>query len=83
MTFNEYPNPDYIKDFSNNPMTQWQRECQKNHRFNKQNNNFVYASHFFVHFFAALICHYCDIKMPSFAFYGEHKLVTMQFYFSF
>ena len=28
MTFNEYPDPEYIKDFSN-PMTQWQRECQK------------------------------------------------------
>ena len=28
MTFSEYPDPEYIKDFSN-PMTQWQRECQK------------------------------------------------------
>ena len=46
MTFSEYPDPEYIKDFSN-PMTQWQRECQKN-------NNFAYASHFFVHFFAAM-----------------------------
>ena len=53
MTFNEYPNPEYIKNFSN-PMTQWQRECQKNNRFDKQNNNFAYASHVFVHFFAAL-----------------------------
>ena len=58
MTFNEYPDPEYIKDFSN-PMTQWQRECQKNNRFNKQNNNFAYASHFFYIFFAALslLCH--------------------------
>ena len=53
MTFNEYPEPEYIKDFSN-PMTQWQQECQKKNRFNKQDNNFAYASHFFVHFFAAL-----------------------------
>ena len=53
MTFNEYSDPEYIKDFSN-PMTQWQRECQKNNRFNKHDNNFEYASHFFVHFFAAL-----------------------------
>ena len=28
-----------------------QRERQKNNRFNKQNNNFARASHFFVHFF--------------------------------
>ena len=45
MTFNEYPNPEYIKDFSN-PMTQWQQECQKNNRFNKQDTKFAYALHF-------------------------------------
>ena len=28
-----------------------QRERQKSNRFNKQNNNFTRASHFFVHFF--------------------------------
>ena len=28
-----------------------QRERQKNNRFNKQNNNFARASHFFVYFF--------------------------------
>ena len=28
-----------------------QRERHKNNRFNKQNNNFARASHFFVHFF--------------------------------
>ena len=28
-----------------------QRERQRNNRFNKQNNNFARASHFFVHFF--------------------------------
>ena len=28
-----------------------QRECQKNKRFNKQNNNLARASPFFVHFF--------------------------------
>ena len=28
-----------------------QRERQKGNRFNKQNNNFARASHFFVHFF--------------------------------
>ena len=69
MTFNEYPNPEYIKDFSN-PMTQWQQECQKNNRFNKQDTKFAYASHFL--YISLLLCHYCDIKMPSFAFYGEH-----------
>ena len=54
MTFKEYPNPEYIKNFSN-PMTQWQRERQKNNRFTKQNNNFAYASHFFVHFFCCFV----------------------------
>ena len=29
----------------------WQQESKKNSRFNKQNNNFVRASHVFVHFF--------------------------------
>ena len=32
-------------------------------------------------YISLLLCHYCDIKMPNFAFYGEHKLATMQFYF--
>ena len=34
-------------------------------------------------YISLLLCHYCDMKMPYFAFYGEHKLATMQFYFSF
>ena len=38
----------------------------KNNRFNKQNNNFARASHFFVHFFPCL--HDYDVKMPYFAF---------------
>ena len=42
----------------------------------------LYMHHTFLYIYL-LLCHYCDIKMPSFAFYGEHKLVTMQFYFSF
>ena len=42
----------------------------------------LYMHHTFL-YISLLLCHYCDIKMPSFAFYGEHKLVTMQFYFSF
>ena len=33
--------------------------------------------------FSLLLCHYCVIKMPNFAFYGAHKLATMQFYLSF
>ena len=28
------------------------RTKKKDNRFNKRNNNFAYASHFFVHFFA-------------------------------
>ena len=40
-----------IRDFQ----IQWrgrQRECQKNNRFYKQNNNFARVPRFFVHFFA-------------------------------
>ena len=48
-----------------------QREGQKNNRFNKQNNNFARATHFFVHFF------------PVFARLGGRKQATTKFYFSF
>ena len=34
------------------PRQQWQRERQKNNRFNEQNKNSASASRFFVHFFA-------------------------------
>ena len=38
---------------------QWQQqECQKSNRFNNQNNNFAFASRFFVHNY--------DVKMPFF-----------------
>ena len=47
-------------------------------RFNKPNNNFVRASHFFVHFFAV----FAPLRRPL-AFCGEHKQVTTKFYFSF
>lgn len=54
MTFSEYPDPEYIKGFRN-PMTQLRQECpKKKNWFCKQNNNFAYASNFFVYFFAAL-----------------------------
>ena len=49
----------------------------KNKRFNKQNNNFARASHFFVHFFPVL--HDFDVKMPNFAFYGGRKQATTNF----
>ena len=48
---------------------QW--ECQKGNRFNKQNNNFALASHFFVHFFA--ITTWPWNKNAWFQFYGGHK----------
>ena len=44
-----------------------QREGHKNNRFNKQNNNFARASHFFVHFFP-VFARLRAVKMPYFAF---------------
>ena len=46
----------------------------KRFTINKQNNNFVRASHFFANFFAFLHDH--DMKMAYFAFYGEGKQAT-------
>ena len=43
------------------------REGHKNNRFNKQNNNFARASHFFVHFFP-VFARLRAVKMPYFAF---------------
>ena len=40
---------------------------KKNNRFNKQNNNFARASHFFVHFFP-VFARLRAVKMPYFAF---------------
>ena len=28
-------------------------------------------------YISLLLCRYCDMKMPYFAFYGEHKLATI------
>ena len=41
-----------------------QRERQKSDRLDKQNNNFVNAARFFVHFLAALLN--CDMRLPNF-----------------
>ena len=54
---------------------------KKSNRFNKQNNNFARASHFFVHFFPFL--HHYDVKMLYFAFYGRRKQATTKLYFPF
>ena len=53
----------------------------KNNRFQKQNNNFARASHFFSYIFFPFLHDY-DVKMPNFAFYGERKQATTKFYFS-
>ena len=60
---------------------QLQRERQKN-RFNKQNNNFAYAVHFFVHFFAVKKMHEYNVKMPHFTFYRGFKKATTTFSYS-
>ena len=57
-----------------------QRGRQDNNSFNRQKNNLARAAHFFVHFFAVLQDY--DVKMPSFAFYGERKQATTKFYLS-
>ena len=55
---------------------QWQQqECQKSNRFNNQNNNFAFASHFFVHNY--------DVKMPYFTFYRGSIQATTKFPLSF
>ena len=61
-----------------------QRERQKGNRLDKQNNNFVNAASFFVHFLAALLD--CDMRLPNFTrqFYGvcEHNTNIFFFFFS-
>ena len=60
-----------------------QRERKKYNSFNKQNNNFARASHFFVHFFpVSLFLHDYEVKIPKFAFYGGRKQAKTKFYFS-
>ena len=55
---------------------QWQQqECQKGNRFNSQNNNFAFASRFFVHNY--------DVKMPYFTFYRGSIQATTKFPLSF
>ena len=64
---------------------QWRHRnenVKKNNRFQKQNNNFPRASHFFSYIFFPFLHDY-DVKMPNFAFYGERKQATTKFNFSF
>ena len=60
-----------------------QRERQKSDRLDKQNNNFVNAARFFVHFLAALLN--CDMRLPNFTrpHYGvcEHNTKIVFFFF--
>ena len=49
-----------------------QQDRQKGNRFNKQNNNFALASHFFCPFFLASL-HDHDIKMHDFHFTVDIK----------
>ena len=60
-----------------------QRERQKSDRLDKENNNFVNAALFFVHFFAALLD--CDMRLPNFTrqHYGVRVNTTQKFSFSF
>ena len=58
-----------------------QREGQKNKRFNKQNNNFARAPHFFVHFFPVFAR--LGRENALFRVYGGCKQATTKFYFSF
>ena len=60
-----------------------QRERQESDRLDKQNNNFVNAALFFVHFLTALLN--CDMRLPNFtrAHYGvcEHNTKIVFFFF--
>ena len=60
-----------------------QQERQKRDRLDKQNNNFVNAALFFVHFFAALLD--CDMRLPNFTrpHYRVCKHNTKIFFFFF
>ena len=53
------------------PTTRQQPKLQQNNiRFNKQNDNFVSASHFFVRNILWHYLHKCNVKMPNLEFYG-------------
>ena len=60
------------------PRRRRQRERQKSHRLNRQNNN----SHAFLYISLPSLHDY-DEKMPNFTFYGGRKQVTAKFSFSF
>ena len=54
---------------------------RKKHSFKKPSNNFARASHFL--YISLPFLHEYNVKMPNFAFPGEHKQATTKFYFSF
>ena len=56
-------------------------KVKKNNWFNKQNNNFARAPHFFVHFFPV----FARLRRENalFRVYGGRKQATTKFYFSF
>ena len=58
-----------------------QREGKKSNWFNKQNNNFARAPHFFVHFFPV----FARLRRENalFRVYGGRKQAMTKFYFSF
>ena len=57
------------------------RSKEKKHSFKKPSNNFARASHFL--YISLPFLHDYNVKMPNFAFPGEHKQATTKFYFSF
>ena len=58
-----------------------QQERHTSNRFNKENNNFARASHFFVHFFDDFAR--LRREMPNFMFYRGRKQATTKFSFNF
>ena len=56
-------------------------KTKQNKRFNKQDNSFERASHFFVHFFDAFAR--LRREKSNFALYGGRRQATTKFYFSF
>ena len=78
--FHHHPSLFDIMDFKNQRLDD-NEKVKKSKRFNKQNNNFAQAPHFFVHFL--LVFARLRRENALFRVYGGRKQATTKFYFSF
>ena len=78
--FHHHPSLFDIRDFKNQRLDD-NEKVKKSKRFNKQNNNFAQAPHFFVHFLPV----FARLRRENalFRVYGGRKQATTKFYFSF